>query len=190
LTFIGDQVKLTTMNNKLEQATLAGGCFWCTEAVFQNLKGVHQVTSGFSGDTAEKADYYQVARGQTKHAEAINITYDPTEISFEIILKVHLTTHNPTTLNKQGADTGPQYRSAIFYHTDTQRKTAQAVIAELQTELKSPIVTSLEPFEAFYPAESEHQNFYQDHPESMYCQAVIVPKMKKFKDEWQAYLKS
>ncbi|NCP67310.1 peptide-methionine (S)-S-oxide reductase MsrA [bacterium] len=177
------------MNNNLEQATLAGGCYWCTEAVFQNLKGVEKVVSGFSGDTQEKADYYAVASGQTKHAEAIQIDFDPTVISFETLLKVHLTTHNPTTLNKQGADTGPQYRSAIFYHNETQLKTAKSVIAEIQAALDSPVVTTLEPYEAFYAADDEHQNFYRDNPESLYCQAVIIPKMKKFHDQWSAYLK-
>ena len=178
------------MNNKFAQATLAGGCFWCTEAVFQNLKGVSKVTSGYSGGTAESAEYYSVARGLTKHAEAIQIQYDTAVISFEILLKVHLTTHNPTTLNKQGADTGPQYRSAIFYHNDAQFKTAETVINELQKNLETPIVTTLEAYDAFYEAEPEHQNFYQDNPESLYCQAVIIPKMKKFKDDWKSYLKN
>ena len=177
------------MNNNLEQATLAGGCFWCTEAVFQRLKGVRKVTSGYSGGTASNAYYEAVCTGQTDHAEAIQIEYDPSMVPFEIILKVHLTTHNPTTLNRQGADTGPQYRSAIFYHNAKQLKTAQAVIADLQADLNTPIVTTLEPYTAFYEAETNHQNFYNENPDSRYCQLVTLPKVKKFKEEWRAYVK-
>ncbi len=176
------------MNNKITQETLAGGCFWCTEAVFQRLKGVTKVTSGYSGGSAETANYHAVCTGKTGHAKCIQIEFDPEVIDYATILKVHLSTHNPTTRNRQGADTGPQYRSAIFYHNESQKKTAEAVIAELTETLGTEIVTTLEPFEGFYPAETEHHNFYQENPLNGYCQAVIVPKMAKFRAQWVAYL--
>ena len=177
------------MNKKTELATFGGGCFWCTEAVFTQLKGVLKVTSGFTGGSAETAHYYDVCSGQTDHAEAIQIEYDPQIIPFEVLVKVHLSTHNPTTLNRQGADVGPQYRSAIFYHNQSQKQNAEQIIKEVETSTGNTIVTSLEKYDAFYQADESHQQYFEKDPLSPYCQVVIIPKMIKLRSEWKDWLK-
>ncbi len=175
----------------LEVATLGGGCFWCLEAVFVELKGVERVESGYAGGTVAYPTYEQVCAGITGHAEVVQVTFDPQVISFKEILEVFFTIHDPTTLNRQGADIGTQYRSAIFYHSPEQREVAQQVIAELNAAglWKRPIVTEVTPFTEFYRAEGYHQEFYQRNPEQPYCQFVIAPKVAKFRKEHLAKLK-
>ena len=164
-----------------EIATLGGGCFWCTEAVFKLLKGVLKVESGYSGGKIDNPTYREVCSGLTGHAEVIEVTYDPEEISLDDLLRIHLSTHNPTTLNRQGGDRGTQYRSIIFYRNDTEKTVAQGVINELQQAYNEPIVTELKLLEQFYKAEEYHQDYYNNNTEAGYCQAVIDPKLKKFR---------
>ena len=166
-------------HSNLEKITLAGGCFWCTEAIFKHLKGITKVTSGYSGGYKPNPTYEEVCSGQTGHAEAIQIEFNPKVISFEKILEVFFTLHDPTTLNRQGADIGTQYRSVIFYHDQKQKKTAEKVKAEKSDEYSEKIVTEIVPFTAFYKAEPSHQNFYENNKERPYCQVVINPKLKK-----------
>jgi len=163
-------------------ATFGTGCFWCTEAVFQQLKGVKSVVSGFSGGHVENPSYEQVITGGTGHAEVCQIEFDPDQISFEGLLEVFFETHDPTTLNRQGNDHGPQYRSAIFYHTEEQRETAERVKRENDASgnWKSPIVTEITSFDKFYPAEDYHQNYFKNNPNQGYCRYVIAPKLQKF----------
>ncbi len=167
----------------LATATFANGCFWCTEAVFQELKGVEKVTSGYTGGHVENPTYEQVCNKDTGHAEALQIEYNPKEISFDELLEVFWKTHDPTTLNRQGNDVGPQYRSAIFYHTDEQKEKAEKYKAELDKSgiFDAPIVTTIEPFTVFYPAENYHADYYKKHSSQPYCYYVIKPKMEKFK---------
>jgi peptide-methionine (S)-S-oxide reductase len=176
----------------IEIATLGGGCFWCTEAVFTELNGVEKVESGYSGGTTENPTYKQVCSGETGHAETVQITFDPNVISYEELLKVFFTVHDPTTLNRQGADVGRQYRSVIFYHNDQQRSTAEKVIREVAGSgiWNGPIVTKLEPFTAFYKAESYHQDYFQNNPRQPYCQMVIAPKLGKFREHYSKRLKT
>lgn len=164
-----------------EVATLAGGCFWCLEAAFQQLKGVLAVQSGYAGGRVPNPSYEDVCTGTTGHAEVVQLTFDPTVVSFDDLLHVFFTIHDPTTLNRQGADVGTQYRSAIFYHNPEQRTTAERVIAELQADgvWSDPIVTELQPFTAFYPAEEYHRDYYRRNPNQGYCRAVIAPKVAK-----------
>ncbi len=164
-----------------EIATLAGGCFWCLEAAFQDLKGVEKVESGYSGGSVPSPSYEQVCTGTTGHAEVLQITFDPQVVSFRDLLHVFFTIHDPTTLNRQGGDVGTQYRSAIFYHSPEQKVEAQRVIAELQAEQvwDDPIVTELVPFEQFYPAEEYHRDYFRRNPNQGYCRAVIAPKVAK-----------
>jgi len=164
-----------------EIATLAGGCFWCLEAAFQDLKGVEKVESGYSGGSVPSPSYEQVCTGTTGHAEVVQITFDPQVVSFRDLLHVFFTIHDPTTLNRQGGDVGTQYRSAIFYHSPEQKVEAQRVIAELQAEQvwDDPIVTELVPFEQFYPAEEYHRDYFRRNPNQGYCRAVIAPKVAK-----------
>ena len=164
-----------------EVATLAGCCFWCLEAAFQDLKGVERVHSGYAGGRVANPSYEQVCTGTTGHAEVVQITFDPQVVSFDDLLHVFFTIHDPTTLNRQGVDVGTQYRSAIFYHTPDQKAAAERVIAELQREhvWDDPIVTELKPFEAFYPAEEYHRDYYRRNPNQGYCSAVIAPKVAK-----------
>ncbi len=164
-----------------EVATLAGGCFWCLEAAFQDLKGVEQVQSGYAGGHVPNPSYEAVCTGTTSHAEVVQITFDPQVVSFNDLLHVFFTIHDPTTLNRQGGDVGTQYRSAIFYHTPEQKATAERVIAELQAGkvYDDPIVTELEPLEAFYPAEEYHRDYFRRNPNQGYCRAVIAPKVAK-----------
>ena len=164
-----------------EIATLAGGCFWCLEAAFSQLKGVERVQSGYAGGRVANPSYEQVCAGTTGHAEVVQITFDPQVVSFDDLLHVFFTIHDPTTPNRQGVDVGTQYRSAIFYHTPDQKAAAERVIAELQREhvWDDPIVTELKPFEAFYPAEEYHRDYYRRNPNQGYCSAVIAPKVAK-----------
>lgn len=169
-----------------EIATLGGGCFWCLEAVFDDLRGVEKVESGYSGGATENPTYRQVCEGNTGHDEVVQITFDPQSVSFKGILEVFFTIHDPTTLNRQGADVGTQYRSAIFYHTPEQKSIAEQVIKELNAtgRWNAPIVTEVAPFKMFYPAEDYHQEYYKNNPEQMYCQRVVSPKVAKFRKQF------
>jgi len=162
-------------------ATLGGGCFWCTEAVFTQLKGVEAVEPGYSGGSVENPTYEQVSTGTTGHAEVVQVTFDPNIISYREILEIFFSTHDPTTLNRQGPDTGTQYRSVIFYHNAQQRETAELVLKELTEEklFDAPIVTSIEPFKRFYKAEEYHKDYFKKHPEQQYCRIIIAPKIAK-----------
>ena len=162
--------------------TFGTGCFWCTEAVFQQLRGVTSVVSGYSGGHVENPSYEQVSTGKTGHAEVCQIEFDPDKISFEELLEVFFRTHDPTTLNRQGNDIGTQYRSVIFYHSEEQRRTAERVKRDLETSktFKAPIVTEITAFSRFYPAESYHWNYFRNNPNQGYCRAVIAPKVQKF----------
>jgi peptide-methionine (S)-S-oxide reductase len=164
-----------------EVATLAGGCFWCLEAAFQDLKGVENVQSGYAGGRVANPSYEDVCTGTTGHAEVVQITFDPQVVTFEDLLHVFFTIHDPTTLNRQGADVGTQYRSAIFYHSPEQKATAERVIAELQAQKlwDEPVVTELKPLTAFYPAEEYHRDYFRRNPNQGYCRAVIAPKVAK-----------
>jgi peptide methionine sulfoxide reductase msrA/msrB len=177
---------------KLANAVLAGGCFWCTEAVFEPLDGVIDVVSGYAGDTKETANYETVVTGRTKHAEAIRITYDPSKISYEKLLEIFFTVaHDPTTLNRQGNDTGPQYRSAVFYANDEEKKLAQDYIRKLASSghYDKPIVTTLEPLEAFYVAEQYHQDYARQNPNNPYIYFQALPKVEKLKEKYGEELK-
>lgn len=175
----------------LETITLGSGCFWCTEAVFAELKGVRSATSGYSGGRLVNPTYEQVCEGTTGHAEVVQVVYDPQELALPLLLEVFWKTHDPTTLNRQGADRGTQYRSAIFYHNDEQRKIAEQLRGELDKSgaYDDPIVTEIVPFEKFYPAEKYHQDYFSNNPEQGYCRAVIRPKMEKFRKVFRAQLK-
>lgn len=163
-------------------ATLGGGCFWCLEAVFDELAGVHSVVSGYAGGHVPDPSYRQVCTGTTGHAEVVQITFDPEQITYQEILEVFFDIHDPTTPNRQGADVGPQYRSAVFYHDDEQRAAAEKLIAELNASDKwrDPIVTEVTPFETFYAAEDYHQEYYRRNGNQPYCRVVIAPKVTKF----------
>jgi peptide-methionine (S)-S-oxide reductase len=177
---------------KNEEAVFAGGCFWCTEALFKSLKGVISVTSGYSGGSMENPSYEKVSGGATGHAEAIKIEFNPNVISYGDLLTVFFNTHNPTTLNRQGDDVGTQYRSVIFYTSDAQKIAAEKFVAEL-TESKAydkPIVTEIKPFAKFYPAESYHQNYYEQNKNAPYCEIVIAPKIEKLQKRFSALLKN
>jgi peptide-methionine (S)-S-oxide reductase len=171
-------------------ATFGTGCFWCTEAVFQQLKGVKSVVSGFSGGHVENPSYEQVVTGITGHAEVCQIEFDSEQISFEELLEVFFETHDPTTLNRQGNDHGPQYRSAIFYHTEEQREIAERVkkANDASGKWKNPIVTEITPFNKFYPAEKYHQNYFKNNPNQGYCLYVIAPKVEKFEKTFKLRL--
>jgi peptide-methionine (S)-S-oxide reductase len=174
-----------------EIATLAGGCFWCLEAVFKEVDGVEEVTSGYTGGTTVNPTYQEVCTGATGHAEAVRLTFNPGKISYREILQIFFSVHDPTTLNRQGGDVGTQYRSAIFYHNEPQRAIAEAVIKELNEAhlWKKPIVTQLVALEKFYPAEDYHREYFSRHPEQSYCQVVISPKVSKFRKQWAKRLK-
>lgn len=177
---------------KNEVATLAGGCFWCLEAVFDGLKGVVDVVSGYSGGRPVNPSYQQVCSGSTGHAEVVQVTFDPDQISFRDILDVFFSIHDPTTPNRQGADVGTQYRSAIFYHNPAQKVEAEQVIREMEAAKvwKDPIVTEVAPFSAFYPAEDYHQEYFANHGSQPYCQIVIAPKVAKFRKHYSDQLKA
>jgi peptide-methionine (S)-S-oxide reductase len=174
----------------IERATLGGGCFWCLEAVFQDLKGVQQVESGYAGGSSPNPTYEQVCSGRTGHAEVVQVTFDPAIISYQNILEVFFVIHDPTTPNRQGADTGTQYRSVIFSHTPEQQATALRVIKELETAQlwDGTIVTEVTPLKDFYPAEAYHQNYYRNNPQQPYCLAVIAPKVAKLRRHYLAKL--
>lgn len=173
----------------MEIATLGAGCFWCVEAIFQNLRGVSKVVSGYSGGHIKNPAYREVCNGTTGHAEVIQVTFDPSEISFEDILEVFWNTHNPTTLNQQGADIGTQYRSAIFYHSEEQKAIAEKSKKEAAKDFSDPIVTEITPFETFYGAEDYHQNYFNENGNQSYCSIVISPKVEKFKKKYADKLK-
>jgi len=180
------------MPTNLETATLAGGCFWCTEAIFKRLKGVFSVLPGYAGGTTESPTYEQVCSGKTGHTEAIQIQFDPAQISFSKILDIFWHTHNPTTLNQQGNDVGTQYRSVIFYHDDIQKKSAQKSKIGLEKEgiYKEPIVTEVKPFTNFYLAENYHQNYFDKHKDAPYCDFVITPKIHKLLEKYGSAVKA
>jgi peptide-methionine (S)-S-oxide reductase len=178
--------------HNMEQSTLGGGCFWCTEAVFLRLEGVHKVESGYSGGSAETATYQQVSTGRTGHVEVIQITFDSTLISFRELLEIFFATHDPTTSNRQGNDVGTQYRSVVFYHDENQKQVAEKLIQELDKSGKysKPIVTTVEPFTAFYKAEDYHQKFFARNPNQAYARAVIPPKLTKLEKDFAEKLKA
>jgi peptide-methionine (S)-S-oxide reductase len=174
-----------------EVATLAGGCFWCLEAIFKEVDGVEDVVSGYTGGTTVNPTYQEVCTNTTGHAEAVQLTFDPSQISYREILRIFFSVHDPTTLNRQGEDVGTQYRSVIFYHNDRQRAIAEAVIRELNEAhlWRKPIVTQVAPLDKFYPAEDYHREYFSRHPDQSYCQAVISPKINKFRRQWTKRLK-
>jgi len=173
------------------RAVLAGGCFWCVEAVFEELDGVIDAVSGYAGGSKETANYDAVCTGATGHAEAVKIIYDPTKISYEKLLEVHFATHDPTTLTRQGNDTGPQYRSAIFYANDKEKELAQAFIDDLNASkhFSRPVVTTLEPLKAFYPAEAYHQNYACQNPHQPYISHIALPKVAKVREKYKELVK-
>jgi peptide-methionine (S)-S-oxide reductase len=179
----------STLNNSSPQATatLAGGCFWCLEAVFDELKGVNTVVSGYAGGTVPDPSYRDVCSGRTGHAEVVQIIYDPQVVSYRELLEIFFTIHDPTTPNRQGNDVGSQYRSAIFYHDQDQKVAAEKIIAELNAEgiWRNPIVTQLEPYTTFYPAEDYHQDYYNRNRNQPYCRVVIDPKVSKLRAHFQ-----
>ena len=175
----------------LQKATFGGGCFWCTETIFKQLKGVENVVSGYAGGKLKHPNYSEVSEGNTGHAESIQITFDPKVISYEKLLEVFFLTHNPTTPDRQGNDIGSQYRSVIFYHNEEQKKLAEEVKLRVEAEkiYTAPIVTEITTYTAFYPAESYHQNYYEKNPDQPYCQLVISPKLVKFREKFSKLLK-
>lgn len=179
------------MTKNLEKATLGGGCFWCTEAIFQRVKGVQSVVSGYAGDTEDTANYDQVCSGMTKHAEVVQVTFDPEVTTYEEILEIFFSTHDPTTPNRQGNDVGPQYRSVIFYHNEEQKQIAQQLKEEVASQIwDAPIVTEISPLEEFFGGEEYHQNYYNKvGMRNPYCTFVISPKVNKFKKKFADKLK-
>src|SRR5262245_1100478 len=179
------------MSQNKEIATLAGGCFWCLEAVFEQLRGVERVESGYSGGTAPMPTYQEVCSGATGHAEVVQVTFDPTIINYPEILDVFFAIHDPTTLNRQGADVGTQYRSAIYYHSPEQKEAAERRVKELNAEKiwDAPIVTEITPAQEFFRAEDYHQGYFRQHPEQGYCQYVVSPKVAKFRKQFAEKLR-
>ncbi|HEY32798.1 MAG TPA: peptide-methionine (S)-S-oxide reductase MsrA [Dehalococcoidia bacterium] len=174
-----------------EVTTLAGGCFWCIDAVFREIEGVNHVVSGYTGGTAANPNYKQVCTGTTGHAEAVQMSFNPSKISYREILEIFFSIHDPTTLNRQGADVGTQYRSVIFYHNEQQKAVAEKIIEELDEAhvWKNPIVTEILPLGKFYPAEDYHQGYFSKNPRQGYCQMIISPKVNKFRQQWTKRLK-
>jgi len=184
--------EMSSLNHDEKQlATLAGGCFWCLEAVYQDLKGVEKVESGYAGGRVPNPSYQLVCTGTTGHAEVVQITYDPQVVSYRELLQVFFTIHDPTTLNRQGNDVGTQYRSAIYYHDEAQKRVAEEVIAEVTAQglWRNPIVTEIKPLDHFYKAEDYHQNYFKNNPYQPYCQVVIAPKVSKFRKKYVESLK-
>ena len=179
-------------DENVKQATLAGGCFWCLDGAYRDLRGVVSVESGYAGGHVPDPTYEQVCTGGTGHAEVVRIAYNPHEISYRDLLEAFFFVHDPTTLNRQGADVGTQYRSAIFYHDERQREEAEAIIAELEAEgaFDDPIVTEVTELDAYYPAEEYHQDYYRNNPGQGYCQMVVAPKLAKFRARYASRLKS
>ena len=184
-------INAQNMKDQQDTATFGSGCFWCSEAIFSRLDGVNEVVSGYSGGDEPNPTYDIISNGSSLHAEVIQITFDPNIISFRELLEVFWQTHDPTTLNRQGADVGTQYRSVIFYHNEEQKKIAIHYLEELEkAEIwKNPIVTEISPFKSFYPAEKHHQDFYKNNPAQGYCNFVITPKIKKFEKVFSEKLK-
>jgi peptide-methionine (S)-S-oxide reductase len=178
-------------NSGQEQATLGGGCFWCLEAVFDELRGVESVESGYAGGQKENPSYREVCNGTTGHAEVVQVKFDPAVLSYKDLLNVFFAIHDPTTLNRQGADAGTQYRSAIFHHDEAQKRTAEEVIADLNDQhiWDKPIVTQVAPFDKFYVAEDYHQEYFANNPLQPYCMAVVAPKVSKFRKHFMDKLK-
>jgi peptide-methionine (S)-S-oxide reductase len=179
------------MTTNLMTATLAGGCFWCLEAVYDEIKGVHSVESGYAGGQVDNPSYREVCNGTTGHAEVVQVHFDPSVVSYRDLLNVFFAIHDPTTLNRQGADVGTQYRSAIFYHDDEQKKIAEEVIKDLSDQklFDRPIVTELAPLDRFYVAENYHQEYFARNPYQPYCMAVVAPKVSKFRKHFLEMLK-
>lgn len=177
--------------SKYETATLGNGCFWCTDAIFERVKGVYNISPGFSGGNVINPSYKEVCTGTTGHAEVVQLNFDPTIITFAEVLEIFFKTHDPTQLNRQGNDVGTQYRSVIFYHSEEQKKIASEIKDKLNKEKiwDKPIVTAIEPFENFYPAEDYHNDYYENNPAQGYCQFVITPKVDKFEKVFKQYLK-
>lgn len=173
-------------------ATFAAGCFWCTEAIFKDVSGVLRVTSGYTGGRVPNPTYEQVSTGTTGHAEGLQVEFDPSVVTFDQLCRIFFATHDPTTPNRQGNDVGEQYRSAIFYHDESQRDVAQRVMRDIASDglYRQPMVTQLEKFSVFYPAEAYHQNYFENHPDQPYCRAVINPKLAKFRKSFAYLLKS
>ena len=187
VTLFGNRV----MKDHYERATFGGGCFWCTEAIFERVKGVVTAESGYSGGNTANPDYKQVTSGLTGHAEVVQITFDPEQVSYAELLEIYFKTHDPTTLNRQGADVGTQYRSIVLYHSEEQRIMAEKIILALGVEeiWTDPIVTTVEPFKIFYSAEAYHQEYYENNPNQGYCRVVINPKVEKFEKLFKEKLK-
>ena len=179
------------MNTNLQTATLAGGCFWCLEAVYDEIKGVHSVESGYAGGHVDRPTYREVCSGTTGHAEVVQVRFDPNIVSYRDLLNVFFTIHDPTTLNRQGADVGTQYRSAIFYHDEEQKRTAEQLITDLNAQQiwDKPIVTQVEKLDKFYLAEDYHQEYFARNPYQPYCMAVVAPKVSKFRKHFLELLK-
>lgn len=174
----------------IETATLGGGCFWCTEAVYQQLKGIEAVESGYTGGQVANPSYEQICEGTTGHAEVVRLSFDPSVISYREILEIFFTIHDPTTLNRQGNDVGTQYRSVIYYHSPEQQDTAKHVIAEMANVWDAPIVTELSPVETYYKAEDYHQNYFQQNPMQGYCAFIVAPKVAKIRKMFTEKLRS
>lgn len=185
-----EPIKMSIQEGK-EVATFAGGCFWCTEAIFQEVKGVEKVVSGYTGGHIKNPAYREIGTGRTGHAEAIQITFDPKLVSYEDLLEIFFGTHDPTTLNRQGADVGTQYRSEVFYHNEAQKEKAEQYIQWIEKEqlYKNPIVTKVSPAKEFYLAEDYHQDYYSQNSEQGYCQMVIAPKLEKLRKYYKSKLK-
>ena len=181
LRFCLNALSLQKIKAGFETAVFGGGCFWCTAAIFNELKGIFSVESGYSGGAIANPTYREVCSGRTGHAEVLQVTFDPAEIYYEDLIRIHLSTHNPTILNRQGADVSTQYRSIILVSSEQQRASAETIISEMQQVYDQPIVTEIKGFEAFYLAEAEHQDYYSKNPEEGYCQAVIHPKLTEFR---------
>lgn len=182
----GNEPSMNTKTNHAEVATFGGGCFWCTEAIFKMLPGVKSVTSGYAGGKKENPTYKEVCSGTTGHAEVIQVEFDPSVISYEKLLGTFWEAHDPTTLNRQGADTGTQYRSIILYSTPEQKAAAERSKARAQSEFERPIVTEIVPLTKFYKAEGYHQDYYRNNPDQAYCRIVIRPKVQKFESKLKA----
>ncbi|HKS59399.1 MAG TPA: peptide-methionine (S)-S-oxide reductase MsrA [Thermoplasmata archaeon] len=187
-----EEVAARHPRNALELATLGGGCFWCTEAVFQQLQGVTRVEPGYAGGTTDQPTYEDVCTGTTGHAEVVQVEFDPNVLSYGDLLRVFFSVHDPTTLNRQGGDTGTQYRSIVLYHSPAQKQAAQAVMKEFDTGgfFRGRLVTELVPFTKFFPAEEYHHNYFQRNPDRGYCQMVISPKLSKFRHKFADRLKT
>ncbi|MFP4345695.1 MAG: peptide-methionine (S)-S-oxide reductase MsrA [Anaerolineales bacterium] len=179
-------------NKNLQTTTLGGGCFWCLEAVYEQVEGVQEVVSGYAGGDRPRPTYEQVCTGATGHAEVVQVTYNPEVVSYRELLEIFFDIHDPTTLNRQGADVGTQYRSVIFYHNEAQKETAEEMIRELEASdrWKNPIVTQVEPLDAFYRAEDYHQEYFRKNPNQGYCRMVVAPKVSKFRKHFVAKLKT